>query len=58
MTKNTWAIEGKTIKSIDTNAINMWKITFTDGSSVELWIEIDGPMGLPQLWLDNITLQP
>lgn len=30
---------GKTIKSIDTSAVNVLKLEFTDGSKLELWAE-------------------
>lgn len=33
------AMVGKTIKGIDTQAINVVKITFTDGSMHEIWAE-------------------
>lgn len=32
-------LEGKTIKSVDSQAINAWTITFTDGTVVELGAE-------------------
>jgi len=44
---------GKTIKSIDSLAVNMWTINFSDGSSVELWAESDGPLGLSTINLEN-----
>jgi hypothetical protein len=53
MNKNTTQIIGKTIKSIDSDAINVWTVVFEDGSSIELCAEADGPLGLGQLWLDN-----
>lgn len=53
MNKDTNKIIGKTIKSVDTTSINMWVLYFTDGSSVELWGENDGPLGLPQLYVDG-----
>lgn len=30
---------GKTIKSIDNKSVNVLKIIFTDGTSLELWAE-------------------
>ena len=30
---------GKTIKSIDTTSINVLKLTFADGTKLELWAE-------------------
>lgn len=53
MNKNTYDILYKTIKSIDTSLINCWKINFTDNSYVEIWGECNGPLGLPQIWLDG-----
>lgn len=44
---------GKTIKSINTRAANVWKITFTDGSKIEVWAETDGPLRIPTLFVDN-----
>jgi hypothetical protein len=45
---------GKTIKSIDSLAINMWTIKFSDGSSVELWAESNGPLGISTISLENL----
>ena len=53
MNKNTTSLHGKTIKSIRKGAINCWNINFTDGISVSIWAEIDGPLNLGQLWLDQ-----
>jgi hypothetical protein len=30
---------GKTVKSIDNSSVNVLKLTFTDGTSLELWAE-------------------
>jgi hypothetical protein len=30
---------GKTIKSIDASSVNVLKLTFTDGTKLELWAE-------------------
>lgn len=30
---------GKTVKSIDNNAVNVLKLSFTDGTHLELWAE-------------------
>jgi hypothetical protein len=30
---------GKTVKSIDNNAVNVLKLSFTDGTQLELWAE-------------------
>lgn len=53
MNKNTKCLIGKTIKSINSKSINMWVMKFTDGSSIQLWAEIDGPLSLAQIWLDK-----
>ena len=53
MHKSTRKLHGKTIKSIEKGAINCWIVSFTDGSKIELWAEIDGPLGLGQLWLND-----
>lgn len=44
---------GKTIKSINSKNINCWKVTFTDNTSVCIWMEADGPLGLPRIWLES-----
>ena len=51
--KNVKKLKGKTIQSINTRACNVWKVTFTDGSKVEIWGENDGPCGIAQIWLDE-----
>ena len=51
--KNTKRIHGKTIKSIQRQAINCWRINFTDNSHIFLWAEIDGPFNLGQIWLSD-----
>lgn len=53
MNKNIKPIIGKTIKSINTKSCNAWFVDFTDGSSVEIWGENDGPLRIAQIWLDN-----
>ena len=45
MNKNTRSIAGKTIKCIKKQAINCWRINFTDGTCRFLWAEPDGPLG-------------
>jgi hypothetical protein len=55
MNKNTKPLVGKTIKSINTKSINCWIVTFTDGTKTCLWAEIDGPVGLPQIWLGEYS---
>lgn len=51
--KNTKELLNKTIKSVTKGATNCWNLNFTDGSSVSIWAELDGPLGLGQLWLDE-----
>ena len=53
MTKNVSTIIGKTIKSINTDSCNAWKITFTDGTEKMLWAENTEPYGLGDLYLDD-----
>ena len=53
MNKNTRKLHGKTIKTITKGAINCWNLNFTDGTSVSIFAEIDGPLGLGQLYLDE-----
>ena len=53
MHKNTASMKGKTIKSIKRQAINCWRMNFTDGSRMFIWAEIDGPFNLGQLWLSD-----
>lgn len=33
---------GKTIESVDVESVNVLKLTFTDGTSLELWVEAVG----------------
>lgn len=40
------AFVGKTVKEIDTQAINVVKIFFTDGSTYEIWAE-EEHFGIP-----------
>jgi hypothetical protein len=53
MTKNVSTIIGKTIKSINTESCNAWKITFTDGTEKVLWAESSGSYGFGDLYLDD-----
>lgn len=53
MHKDTKNLIGKTIQSINKGAINCWVITFTDKSKIEVWAEIDGPLNLGQIWLNE-----
>jgi hypothetical protein len=51
--KSTETMEGKTIKKIVKQAINCWRINFTDGTHKFIWAEPDGPLGLGQLWISD-----
>lgn len=53
MNKDTQSIVGKTIKSIDRQAINCWRFNFTDGTHKFMWAEPDGPLNLGQLWVSS-----
>ena len=47
---------GKTIKSIDTTAVNVLKLVFTDDTSLELWAEdaVNTPYGsIPGIFVDQ-----
>lgn len=55
MNKNVKPLIGKTIASINTKSVNCWKIKFTDGGYIEVWAENDGPLHLPQIWLDALN---
>lgn len=46
-------MHGKTIKSVVQQAINCWRINFTDGTHKFLWAEADGPLGLGQLYVSD-----
>lgn len=51
---------GKTIKSIENDSVNVLRLTFTDGTSVELWAEdaVYTPMGnIPGIFVDDSTPQ-
>lgn len=51
---------GKTIKSIENDSVNVLRLTFTDGTSVELWAEdaVYTPMGnIPGIFVDDSTKQ-
>ena len=58
MTKNVSTIIGKTIKSINTESCNAWKITFTDGTEKVLWAENSGSYGFGDLYLDDDIFGP
>jgi hypothetical protein len=53
MTKNVSSIIGKTIKSINTDSCNAWRIDFTDGTYTVIWAENTGPYGLGDIYLDQ-----
>lgn len=53
MNKQTESMHGKTIKSVVQQAINCWRINFTDGTHKFLWAEADGPLGLGQLYVSD-----
>jgi hypothetical protein len=53
MNKND--LRGKMIYEVSNSSINMWRIHFTDGSSVEVWAESDGPLCIPRIFLDKLT---
>jgi len=42
------SLVGKTITAVDNRAVNCWKLTFDDGTSVVLDTE-GGPAGIPAL---------
>lgn len=53
-------VVGKTIKSIENDSVNVLRLTFTDGTSVELWAEdaVYTPMGnIPGIFVDDSTSQ-
>jgi len=53
MNKDTAYFHGRTIESIKKQAINCWRINFTDGTHRFLWAESDGPLNLGQLWVSK-----
>jgi len=53
-------VVGKTIKSIDNGSVNVLRLTFTDGTSLELWAEdaVYTPMGnIPGIFVEDSTPQ-
>lgn len=47
---------GKTIQSIDNTSVNVLKLTFTDGSKLELWAEqaVSTPYGeIPGIFAED-----
>lgn len=51
MHKDTQKLIGKTIKYISKQAINCWRIDFSDGTKTFIWAETDGPFDVGQIWL-------
>lgn len=53
-------VVGKTIKTVENDSVNVLRLTFTDGTSVELWAEdaVYTPMGnIPGIFVDDSTSQ-
>lgn len=53
-------VVGKTIESIENDSVNVLRLKFTDGTSVELWAEdaVYTPMGnIPGIFVDDSTSQ-
>lgn len=44
--------EGKTIESVNLTAVNMWSITFTDGTTIDIWAEL-GNNQIPNLLVSD-----
>lgn len=53
MDKNTKNMIGKTIKSIKKQAINCWRIDFTDGTHKFIWSELHGSFGLTEILVSD-----
>lgn len=53
MNKDTISLKGKTIKNVRKQAVNCWRMNFTDGTKTFLWAETDGPLNLGQLWVSK-----
>jgi len=45
--------QGKTVERFECDAMNAWKIFFTDGTAVAIEAEITGMYGLPGMTLCN-----
>lgn len=45
-------LEGKTIKAVDCGAENVLHLTFTDGSTLEIWSEV-GSLLLPFMYVED-----
>ena len=53
-------IVGKAVQSIQNDSVNVLRLTFTDGTSVELWAEdaVYTPMGnIPGIFVDDPSPQ-
>jgi hypothetical protein len=53
-------IVGKTVQSIENNAVNVLRLTFTDGTTVELWAEdaVHTQFGnIPGIFVDDPAAQ-
>jgi len=53
-------VVGKTVKSVENESVNVITLTFTDGTSLELWAEqaVYTPMGsIPGIFVDDSTPQ-
>ncbi len=53
-------VVGKTIKSVENDSVNVLRLTFTDGTTVELWAEdaVYTPMGnIPGIFVEDSTSQ-
>ena len=48
------AFHGKTIKSVDLSASNVWEFNFTDGTTIGVWAEIGGVVGLPFVYAEAV----
>ena len=49
-------IVGKTVSAINNKACNMVRLTFTDGTFLELWTEV-GPLGIPVIEIDPNAIE-
>lgn len=58
---NEGDLAGKTIQAVDTSAVNVTKITFTDGSALEIWAEtaVQTPYGsIPGFFVEERKAPP
>lgn len=51
--QHTQPLHNRTIKTIDKEASNCWRIDFTDGTHIFLWAEISGPWEVPELFISD-----